>query len=230
MLILGDGMLGAQLLKEYNCSFISRKKDKIDFNTQIQSYLDIIKQYKTKSIINCIANTNTYSGTKDEHFIPNYYRVIDLVEFCNKENIKLVHISSDYVYANSKENSKEDDVLNPIDTYYGISKMMGDNYVQTHSNDYVVIRTSFKPNPFPYNKVVEQIGNFDYVDVISKLIFSLLSRNVSGVYNVGTEKKDMYKLAYKTRSDIYLTDPIHEKMPKNISMNIKKMESVLYGV
>jgi hypothetical protein len=49
-------------LKEYNCSFISRKKDKIDFNTQIQSYLDIIKQYKTKSIINCIANTNTYSS------------------------------------------------------------------------------------------------------------------------------------------------------------------------
>jgi dTDP-4-dehydrorhamnose reductase len=229
-LVLGDGMLGSQLVKDSAYQYISRKKNGIDFNSNIESYFELISFLKPTTVINCIANTDTYNGTKEEHYTPNYHRVIDLVKYCNKNKIKLVHISSDYVYANSEENAKETSTLNPIDTYYGLSKMEGDLYVQNNSNDFLTIRTSFKPNPFPYNKVVEQIGNFDYVDVISKLIITLIGHGACGVYNVGTNKKTMYKLASMTRSDLSFREPIHEKMPKDISMNITKLERVLYGV
>lgn len=228
--VLGAGMLGGQLIRTTNFNCLSRKQNGIDFNTNIQEYFNCLDILKPKTIINCIANTDTYGGTKEEHFTPNYYRVIDLVEYCNKKDIKLVHVSSDYVYANSEENAKETTLLNPIDTFYGISKMLSDLYVQQYSKDYLVIRTSFKPNPFPYTHAVEQVGNFDYVDIISKLIIELICKNVSGVFNVGTYKKTMFTLAKQTNKNIVVRAPIHEKMPKDISMDISKLERVIYGV
>lgn len=229
-LVLGDGLLGSNLLKNTNYKCVSRKRNGIDFSTNIKAYLEVFDAIKPKTIINCIANTNTYTGTKEEHFIPNYNRVVDLVEYCNKNDIKLVHISTDYVYANSEENAKETSTLHPIDTFYGISKMEADLYVSANSKDYLTIRTSFKPNPFPYNQVVEQVGNFDYVDVISKLIIDLIGRDSKGVYNVGTAKKTMLTLAKQTNEEITIRQPIHEKMPNDISMNINKMERIIYGV
>ena len=76
-----------------------------------------------------------------------------------------------------------------------------------------------------------QVGNFDYVDVISKIIVSMIEKDLNGVYNVGTEIKTMYELALKTKPDIekmYIL-PMKE-MPQNIAFNIDKLKEVLWVI
>ena len=73
--------------------------------------------------------------------------------------------------------------------------------MQARAGCFLLIRTSFKPNPFPYPEAITtQTGNFDYIDVISTIIIKLINSGAVGVYNVGTDKKTMYELAQKTRN------------------------------
>jgi dTDP-4-dehydrorhamnose reductase len=225
-IILGDGLLGKELRKQTGWDFISRKSHGFDFSEDLEYYLNIIRYNEYDVVINCIANTDTYN--KDEsHNIINHLRVKDLVEFCNTEKIKLVHISTDYLYANSKPDAKETDPIWPLRTDYGWSKNLGDYHVELFSKDFLTIRTSFKPNPFPYSRAVYQVGNFDYVDVISSLIIKLIEKNATGVFNVGTEKKTMLELAERTVPDIGSCDDYNVLMPKDISMDLTKLKEFL---
>ena len=63
-IILGDGLLGTELVKQTGWDYISRKKDGIDF-TDYSTYEHHLESYN--EIINCIAYTDTYSEEKDRH-------------------------------------------------------------------------------------------------------------------------------------------------------------------
>lgn len=227
-IILGDGLLGSEIRKQTGWDYISRKSHGFDFSTDIEYYFNIIRYNEYDTVINCIANTDTYGGTEEEHNTLNHLRVKDLVEFCNTENIKLIHISTDYLYANSISNAKETDEIKPIKTLYGQFKNYGDYVVEMFSKNFLTIRTSFKPNPFPYDSVINQIGNFDYVDVISELIVKLVNKDAKGIFNVGTEKKTMLELALRTNKNAKLSNKkINDLMPEDITMDISKMRKFL---
>ena len=75
---------------------------------------------------------------------------------------------------------------------------------------------------------MNQIGNFDYVPVISDLIIQLIEKDCKGVYNVGTEKKSMFDLAKKTKKDVIPSSTfINDSTPSNVTMNITKMKDKL---
>jgi dTDP-4-dehydrorhamnose reductase len=223
ILILGSGLLAIELVKQTNYDFISRKHNGFDI-TDINTF-NLIKPYDI--IINCIANTDTYSTDKQTHWDVNYKGVDNLVNFCNKHKIKLVHISTDYIYSNSNDNTSEDDVPVHCNNWYGYTKLLGDAHVQLKCDDYLLIRCTHKPKPFTYDKAwINQIGNFDYVDVIVEKIIKLLNKKSSGIYNVGTDLKSMYDLAKQTKSDVLATiSP--DYVPSNTSMNISKLNKVI---
>lgn len=224
-IILGDGLLGSELHIQTGFDFISRKVNNFDI---VSSSFDVFDEYDT--IINCIGCTDTYSTVKDdEHFSINADAVLKLIEYCNNSNKKLVHISTDYLYANSVQNAKESDYLKPIKTAYGYSKLIGDMYITSYCKKYLLIRGSFKKSPFPYDKAVPQIGNFDYVNNIAKIIHILIINDANGVFNVGTKTKTMLELANKTNNNTVQGEPNNEKMPKNITMNISKLEEFMAG-
>lgn len=224
-LILGDGMLGSELIKQTGWDYISRKTTGVSIEDDLELYLDKCKQYDV--IINCIAYTKTYSEDQKSNWNLNFKLVVDLSDFCKREGKKLVHISTDYVYTDSVSNARETDVPVHCKTWYGYTKLLGDGYAQLNPET-LVIRMSFKPNPFPYTKAVLQVGNFDYVDVIGSKIKKLVELDACGVYNVGTETKTMFELAHKTNPHtIYTNDSVHQYMPKNITMNVDKMEKKL---
>jgi dTDP-4-dehydrorhamnose reductase len=224
VLVLGDGLLGKELVNQTGWNYISRKKDSFDIGN-LSSFFDEFIKYSV--IVNCIANTDTYSDDKESHWKTNYVFVYELIKFCNENYIKLIHISTDYLYTGSVENASEEDVPVHCNTWYGYTKLLSDGLVQLQSKDYLLIRCSHKPNPFPYEKAwIDVIGNFDYVDVISNKIIQLINNNSSGVFNVGTELKSIYDLALKTNHNIEsITSSI--SVPKNISLNINKMENNL---
>lgn len=220
VLVLGDGLLGSEIVKQTNWDYISRKTG-FDINN-----LDSIDE-SYNLILNCIAHTDTYSKEREKHWDVNCVFVKNLIDFCNKKNIKLVHISTDYIYTNSVENASEEDVPVHCNNWYGYTKLIGDGLIQLLSNDYLLIRCTHKPNPFPYEKAwINQVGNFDYVDVISNLIINAISKNLNGVYNLGTETKSIFELASKTKNVEPAEAP--NQVPNNTTMSLEKLKQSIY--
>ena len=207
ILILGDGLLGSELVKQTGWNYVSRKEH-IDF-TKPETYEYLINTFDV--IINCIAHTDTYGKDRQKHWDVNYKGVADLVDICNKHNKKLIHISSDYLYTYSKSNATEKDVPVHCSNWYGYTKLLAE--------------------PFKYDEAwMNQIGNFDYVSVIANLITKLVKKDCSGIYNVGTKVKSMYELAMRTKPDVKPIDKlINNSTPKNLTMSIKKCEDVING-
>ena len=58
VLVLGDGLLGTEIIKQTGWDYISRKKDKFDITI---SSFNCLLGYD--AVINCIAYTDTYSDT-----------------------------------------------------------------------------------------------------------------------------------------------------------------------
>lgn len=215
-LVIGDGLLGKEIVSQTGWNFISRKMNNFDINN-----LNLIPN-GYNLVINCIANTNTYSDDRESHWNINYKFVDDLITYCNINNIKLVHISTDYVYCNSIENVSELDVPVHCNNWYGYTKLLSDGLVQLRANSYLLCRCTHKPMPFPYEKAwIDQIGNFDYVNVIAKLIIDAINKGLVGVYNIGTEVKSIYDLAVKSKPNVESVES-PPNFPKNTTMSIIK--------
>ncbi len=113
-----------------------------------QNILNLITEIKPNIIINCIAYTNVDKAEieVDKCMQTNGYALAHLAKCCEQNNIKLIHISSDFVYGNNEDGVYicESNPLTPINVY-GTSKMIGeqkiiDNMDQTN---YLILRVSW---------------------------------------------------------------------------------------
>jgi dTDP-4-dehydrorhamnose reductase len=118
-----------------------QEKDGFDIK-DIESFHYLFRGYDV--ILNAIANTDTYSK-RDLHWDINYKFVHELILFCNKNDIKLVHISTDYLYSGSVSNASESDVPVHCNNWYGYTKLLADGLVQLESNNYLICRCTHKP-------------------------------------------------------------------------------------
>jgi nucleoside-diphosphate-sugar epimerase len=224
ILVLGDGKLASEIIKQTGWDYLSRKKDGFDVSN-FDSWLHNMLPYDV--IVNCIANTNTYSQDEASMMQINYLFPTYLVNFCKETGKKLVHISTDYVYSNSVENASETDVPVPDINWYSLTKLLADSHIKTFAKNYLICRLSHKPYPFPYDSAWYDVKtNADYTPVISDLVIQLVNNQAVGVYNVGTETKTIYHLASQSRKDVKLVlSPAH--VPKNVTMNLSKLNNFL---
>jgi len=225
-LILGHGKLGKEIFAQTRWDYISRSKDEFDF-CNIDSYMDLLDGYD--AVINCIAHTDTYSDERQKHLDINFKAVCDLADYCNFTGKKLVHISTDYVYSGSIAHARENDVPVHNRCWYTYSKLLADGYIEARCNNYLIIRTSFKPHPFPYPKATTiQWGNFDYTNIIASLVIELINTNATGIVNVGTKLKNIHQLAVQTNPDVIPAfEYLDDEMPTDISMDLSKMRALL---
>lgn len=225
-LVLGDGLLGKEIVNQLGCEYISRKKDNFDVeNIELSKYHHLLKDFDV--IVNCIAYTNTYSLEHYLNFEINCRFVDKLIDYCNENNKKLVHISTDYIYANSVPNASESDVPVPIDTWYGYTKNVGDALVQIRSKKYLICRLSHKPNPFPYKNAWFDIRtNGDYVNIICEYVIKLILQGAVGIFNVGTEVKSIYDMVKKD----FDVEPSFRpsNVPFDTTMNVDKLKNYLW--
>lgn len=225
VVILGDGLLGKELAKQSSWDILSRSVNGIEL-TDITTWEYKLLPYDT--IINCIAYTNTYDDNKQLHWDINYKAVSTLADYCRLHSKKLVHISTDYVYANSINPQSEEGVPVHQATYYAYTKLLADAYIELKLNDYLILRGTHKPTPFPYKRAwVNHVGNFDYLNVMADLYIRLIKNNAKGIFNVGTEFKNMYSLAKRTNHNIESSLIDDDLIPTNVSMNLKKMNDFL---
>ncbi len=105
------------------------------------------KDKKIKWIINCSGYTKVDRAEEeiDEAFRINKDGVGNIALFSEKRQIRLIHISTDYVFDGRQEGTvvySEDDETNPINTY-GKSKLAGEEEIKKALKDYFIIRTAW---------------------------------------------------------------------------------------
>jgi dTDP-4-dehydrorhamnose reductase len=221
VLVLGDGLLGSELVKQTGWDCASRKLTGLDITKYFDLERLIINKYDT--VVNCIANTDSYSDDKTSHFEVNYNFVEALCNITYPERIKLVHISTEFVYANNKIPPTEEEIPQHDATWYAYTKLLADEHIQQNHDNYLICRELHKPNPFQYDKIWEVQTSGDTVDKIAELIIKLINTNAQGVFNVGTGDKWLWEMATGPRIEV--TAPTH--VPKDTRMNLDKLNKWL---
>ena len=80
----------------------------------------------------------------------NIIGTANITKICSDLKIKLIYISTSYVYPGEKGNYKETDPIKPINNY-GLSKMGGEAAVRMYKNS-LVVRASMTEKPFIHSK------------------------------------------------------------------------------
>ena len=118
--------------------------DELDITNE-STVLNYIKESNPKIIINCAAYTNVDAceSNRDDAFRVNALGARNLAIAAEKINAKLIHISTDYVFAgDGTKPYGEFDMVNP-QSVYGATKRMGEQYVIDFCSKYFIVRTSW---------------------------------------------------------------------------------------
>ena len=140
---------------------------------------------------------------------------------CFKRDIRLVYISTDYVFAGEEGLYKEAAELLPQNKY-AWSKLGGECAVQM-LNKYVIIRLSFGPDQFPYPAAfADQFTSRESVSVIAEKVKKIVLSDYNGVIHIGGERKSVYDYALSLGAEnieqISIKD-MSVKMPKDTSLD-----------
>ena len=192
LMLGGTGLLGSEF-KKISDFILSGSEIDITVESELYSKLNIINPdiillaaAKTKSVDidnNPIDTINT-----------NIVGVANVTKYCIDKNIRLVYISTDYVYDSKSDNHQEYEPINPFN-FYAWTKIGGECSVRGHKNS-LIIRTSFGSTEYPYEHAYSnRFVSKDYVDVIAPMIKDLTLSDEVGIINVGTKGKTLYEYA-----------------------------------
>jgi dTDP-4-dehydrorhamnose reductase len=118
----------------------------------------------------------------------------NIVTICMKYDIRLVYISTDYVFRGDKGNYKETDALYPVNKY-AWSKLGGECAVRLYDKS-LIVRTSFSPDVFPYEKAfVDQWTSRESVSTFAKKLNRLIDSSVTGVMHVAGPRRTVFDYA-----------------------------------
>lgn len=151
------------------CKFIDHHELDITNYSEVISYVGF---FKPDVIINCAAYTNVdgCENDKDAAFKVNAIGPRNLAIACEKYGIKLLHISTDYVFnGEGTVPFKEYDIPQPV-SVYGKTKLLGEQYVRENCSCYFIIRTAWLYGQWGKNfvytimKAAKEKGHLDVVD------------------------------------------------------------------
>lgn len=246
------GLLGCELIdlltqnKKYTVIAIPKKNMDI---TDQASVATTIAEAKPDIIINCAAFTNVEACEDLENqklaFAINAEGPKNLAIAANKNNCRLIHISTDYVF-NKQTNApiKEDETTNPCN-FYGYTKASGEENILKHAKDALIIRTSWLyghggknfidtiinkalNDPETLHVINDQFGRPTYVYDLAQTILNLFNYKKSRIINVSNNGQCCwYELAKKTL-EIYGID--HPIEPVSSDMFITKAKRPKYAV
>jgi dTDP-4-dehydrorhamnose reductase len=267
------GLLGQKLLE-----ILSPSYEILALDLQTESFIslpniiyqpvDISDKNKLKSAIlggsilpGVVINTAAYTdvdgcekNTETARKV-NVEGVRNLVEICKEENrqdashIKLVHLSTDYIFDGEKGPYSEDDIPNPL-SYYGKTKLESEKIITENLSEFIIVRSNVlygfaenvKPNFVLWvinelkeekkiNVVDDQYNNPTLADNLAQAIVELISNKFSGVINIaGREYPSRYDFALKIVEKFGLnkenispihTSQLHQPAPRPLKGGLK---------
>lgn len=186
----GSGQLGQELQKLGNYTAPSRME--LDITDQRQVY-QFLAGNEPDLIVHAAAYTNTMGADHDTDQMITCWQtnVLGTRNIVDHAKCPIVFISTEAA-------------IHPY-SFYILSKLQGEMEVARHKPGYTTIRTSFREDPFEYNRAFTDMWTIgDYTKIIAWLVNDLVQRSPvrNRVVWLGTGAKTVYQLAQRTRPDV----------------------------
>jgi dTDP-4-dehydrorhamnose reductase len=274
VLITGaNGLLGQKLCRHFSSFFkvfavdlhpqsfislpnVSYESLNLIHRTLLESFVRI---HNPTVILNAAAYTDVDGCEihKTQAWLANVGAVIHLAKVCHAHKIKLVQLSTDYVFDGENGPYSEDDHPHPVN-FYGETKLESENVIKESGIDFLIVRTNvlygfgknLKPNFLLWlleklsarekiRIVTDQFNNPTLADNLSSCIWEMVEKDLSGVFHIGgTEYLSRYdfalKVADKFNFDKNLISPTQTefleqkaKRPSRGGLRIEKAQRIL---
>ena len=221
-----NGRFGKTLKKlKSKYHFIFKNKKQLDI-LSLKSIKKNVLKHKSKYVLHLAAISrpmSLYEKNISKSIDLNIIGTCNLVKVLSSYNIKLIYLSTNYVYDGSKGNYKETDPIKPWNNY-GWSKLGGESAVQMYKNS-LILRISMTEKPFLHSHAYANVkSNFMYQEDIAKLLLKVL--NKKGVLNLGGPSKSIYAFAKKEKKNIKKKYSKGE-FPKRMDMNLTRLKKII---
>ena len=191
-----NGQLGREIQElsftYHDNTFTFTDRTQLDITSK-EAIKTIVEKESIDVIINCAAYTAVDKAEADEENADkiNHQATKNLAEIAKEKNLKLIHISTDYVFdGKNYKPYEEDDQTNP-NSIYGKTKLSGEQSIQEISpKDTIMIRTSWVYSSYGANFVKtmlnlgktkekltvinDQVGTPTYAKDLAKAILDII--------------------------------------------------------
>ncbi|RJL51955.1 dTDP-4-dehydrorhamnose reductase [Pectobacterium carotovorum] len=183
--------------------------------TDLARVKEVVKDFQPDAIVNAAAYTAVDKAESEPELAEkiNATGPENLAIVASKQGIRLVHVSTDYVFdGNATEPYHEDSATNPL-SVYGKTKLAGEQAVTQAAPEAIIVRTAWVFSEYGNNFVktmlrlakerdtlgivADQRGCPTYAGDLAQAIISLLDKNVEGgIYHYcGDEEVSWYEFA-----------------------------------
>lgn len=260
----GSGLLGSRFSKftdEYEVTTTYNKNPKehsvkLDI-TDEKDVLNKIKSLSPDLVVHSAALTNVdyCEDHQEEAYRINAQGTLNMVKACEKIDSKLIYVSTDFVFDGTEGSYKETDKTNPI-SYYGLSKLKGEEFVQESDIKSAIVRVSVLygwHENFNYvmwvidelkkgnniNIVTDEYNSPTYAENAAEAILKIFSKNKEGIYHIaGDERINRFEFAKNIarvfKLDETLINPIKSedlirkaRRPLDSSLSVEKAKNDL---
>ena len=163
----------------------------------------LIDNIKPEIVIISSANTNIEDCEKNKKktFLLNFKLVKIVTDLSKKYKFKIIFFSSDQVYKDGIDFSKEKNKLKPLN-YYSKTKILAEDYIKKKLKYYLILRTNFfgygpkyrssfsdlilseNKKKIKKNYFVDNKFSSIYLPFLVKALEKLITKNVLGIYNL----------------------------------------------
>ncbi len=219
LLVLGaSGLVGSrvsELMTEAGYEIFAPSSSELDLTLsgEFEQYsMDHRKDLVGATVINFVAYTNVDEAEKEQGredgmvYRLNATAVGEVAEWCREIGERLIHISTEYVFDGTKEESAylEDDKPNPLG-WYGQTKLIGEQLVQADGSNNLILRISMPygsrserkkdlgrilldrlRNGLPIKAVNDAKISPLFVDDLAEVLKKVVeNKDIHGIYHVG---------------------------------------------
>jgi dTDP-4-dehydrorhamnose reductase len=199
----GDGQLGFELQRTapdgYHC--VSTDKDELDI-TDADAVNAYVKNLKPGIIINAAAYTAVDKAEEEKALATaiNTTGAGNLAQVCNDNAIRLIQVSTDFVFDGKAHTPYTVDAAAEPDGMYGLTKRDGDKLVQkilgddafiirtswlysAHGNNFVKTMLRFMKERDELGIIADQIGTPTWANSLAQAIWQAIEKNISGMHH-----------------------------------------------
>ena len=227
-------MLGQKLVKlflkkpGYEIHALSRGSNRLDHQKGYAYYdvdllnkvalLALLDQIVPDVILHTAAMTNVDACElqQEECDRMNIEVVANILEYCDKKDVYLVHLSTDFIFDGKKGTVyKEDDIAHPVN-YYGRSKLKSELMIKESNVDHAILRTilvyglvdgndrsnivlwvkNSLENKKEINVVTDQLRMPTYAEDLAEACWLAVEKKAKGVFNVSSNQlMSIYEVA-----------------------------------
>jgi len=228
-----SGLLGSKIVKLAEPSFevipthnrrsLFKNSVKMDITKSVEVF-QVVAKMKPDLVMHVAAETRVdqCEKNKEDAWKVNAEGTKNVAVACGNINIKLIHVSTDYVFDGEKGLYVESDKPNPVN-YYGWTKLNGEESIKENCPDYVIARTSVLYGWHPWKTnfvlwVLESLRRGEPITVVddhynsptladnlAEALLEMAAKDLSGVFHTaGSERINRYEFAVKIAKNFEL--------------------------